>query len=334
MDFALHVLVVGFGSAGRRHAQNLSRRGARISFVDNRSDRLEPPAGLNFGAGFNTIEQALSGHKYDAAVIATPTAFHVEQTERLLAAGCRILLEKPVSLDAASAERLQRSEARHGRPILLGYTWRWWNALKELRSRVQAGAIGKPLRADFIMASHLEDWHPGKPLSEFFMSNATLGGGALLDESHWVDQMFWIFGPPDEIAADIERISNLPIDSDDHVELNAYYAHGPRVRIHLDLYTRPTERSIAVFGDRGALRWSFDNNSIAQCHGAEAVWDVTKFTGERNDMFDAAAAEFIEVCAGRAKPSCTLADGLMVMRIIDAARQSHAQSGAKVRVGT
>lgn len=332
MDSGLHVLVVGFGSAGRRHAHNLSKRGAKISFVDSRSDRLTPPAGLNFGAGFNTIEQALAAGKYAAAVIATPTSFHVEQTEVLLAAGCHILLEKPVSLDAASAERLLKAEMKHARPILLGYTWRWWNALKELRSRVQSGVIGKPLRADLIMASHLEDWHPGEPLSEFFMSNAALGGGALLDESHWVDQMLWMFGPPDEISANVDRISALPIDSDDHVELNAFYESGLRVRIHLDLYTRPTERLIAIFGDRGALRWSFDRNSVEECHGAEAVWDATKFTGERNDMFDAAAAEFIEVCAGRTKPSCTLSEGLVVMRIIGAARQSHRHKGARVRL--
>jgi predicted dehydrogenase len=334
MGAGLHVLVVGFGSAGRRHAQNLSKRGATISVVDSRSDRLAPPSGLTFGASFNTIEQALSAGSFDAAVIATPTSFHVEQTEKLLAAGCHILLEKPVSLDSASAEKLRQAEAKYGRPILLGYTWRWWNALQELRKRVRDGAIGRPLRADLIMASHLEDWHPGEPLSEFFMSNAALGGGALLDESHWVDQMLWLFGPPDEIAADVERISGLPIDADDHVELNAFYGHGLRVRIHLDLYTRPTERSIAIFGDRGALRWSFDQNNIEECHGAAAVWDVTKFGGERNDMFDAVAAEFCEVCAGRAVPSCSLADGLVVMRIIDAARESHMQKGAKVRLKT
>ncbi len=329
-----HILVVGFGSAGRRHAQNLARRGATISVVDTRADRLVPPEGLTLQGRYASVEEAVADGRFTGAVVATPTAFHVAQTEALMAAGCRILLEKPVALDFASARRLADAEARSGQPILLGYTWRWWTALRELRARLQAGAIGRPLRAELIMASHLEDWHPWEPLSDFFMSNAALGGGALLDESHWLDQMLWLFGAPAEIAAQVERVSALPIDSDDHVELQAFYEDGLRVRVHLDLYTRPTERSIVIFGDRGALRWSFESNVIGECHGAEQVWQETKYGGERNDMFDALAAEFLSLCLGAGQPSCTLAEGLTVMRIIDAARASHLHKGARVPLAT
>ncbi len=324
-----HILVVGYGSAGRRHARNLARRGANISVVDTRPDRLVPLEGLTVHASHATVEAAMAAGRFDGAVIATPTAFHAAQAEALIAAGCRILLEKPVALDVAAAQHLAHAEAKSGLPILLGYTWRWWTALRELRARLQAGLIGRPLRAELVMASHLEDWHPGEPLSDFFMSQAALGGGALLDESHWIDQMLWMFGEPAAIAAHVERVSTLPIDTDDHVELQAFYEGGLRVRVHLDLYTRPTERSIAIFGERGALKWSFESNIIAQCHGAEQVWQETKFTGERNDMFDAVAAEFLQLCSGRATPSCSLADGVTVLRVVDAARESQRQNGAK-----
>ncbi|HSV21413.1 MAG TPA: Gfo/Idh/MocA family oxidoreductase [Xanthobacteraceae bacterium] len=323
-----HILVVGFGSAGRRHAQNLFRRGATISVVDTRSDRLSAE-GVHVQAAFAEIDAALSHGPYDGAVVATPTAFHVEQTERLLAGGCRVLLEKPVAVDLNSAKRLAAAEADMGLPILLGYTWRWWPPLKEFRRRLRQGAIGRPLRAEFVMASHLEDWHPWEPLKDFFMGRADLGGGALLDESHWIDQMVWMLGEPVEICAAVEKVSRLPIDSDDHVELQAYYPDGLRVRVHLDLYTRPTERSIVIVGDKGTLKWSFERNVIAEHHSDDRGWQETLFAGERNDMFDALAGEFLDVRRGATSPSCTVADGLAVLRIVDAARMSQRRDGRK-----
>lgn len=324
-----HILVVGFGSAGRRHARNLSGRGAAISVVDNRADRLTIDDMPVKGA-YATVEAALAKQRFDGAVVATPTAFHVDQTQKLLAARCPVLLEKPVSIDHASAKTLLAAEAAAGLPILLGYTWRWWPALQELRRRVQRGDIGRPLRAEFIMASHLEDWHPGEPLSEFFMSNAQLGGGALLDESHWLDQMIWLFGRPAAISAQVEKISALPIDSDDHVELQAVYPDGLRVRVHLDLYTRPTDRSIMIFGDRGALKWTFEGNTISAIGVGANGWTETRLPGERNDMFDQAAADFLRQLAGETRPPCTLADGVTVLEVIEAARKSQASEGRKI----
>jgi len=326
-----HILIVGFGSAGRRHAQNLARRGATISAVDTRAERLSAPVEL--AGAFTSLDAALAGGCFAGVVVATPTAFHLDQTEKALAAGCRVMLEKPVSLDLASASRMAAAEAKARLPILLGYTWRWWPALRELRARVHSGVIGKPLRAEFVMASHLEDWHPGEPLRDFFMSSAKLGGGALLDESHWIDQMLWIFGMPAGISAEIGRISALPIDSDDHVELSAVYDDGLRVRVHLDLYTRPTDRSIAIFGDRGALTWNFECNVIRQFDVAAQRWQDIVFKGERNDMFDALAAEFLAAISGARQPSCTLDDGLAVMRIIDAARESQIAEGRRITLG-
>lgn len=326
MADAPHILVVGFGSAGRRHGQNLARRGARISVVDSRSDKLRVD-GMQLEGAYSDINSALSNARFHGAVVATPTAFHVEQTEQLLTAGCRVLLEKPVALDSRSSLRLVAAEAKAGLPILLGYTWRWWSALKEMRTRLQNDAIGRPLRGDFVMASHLEDWHPGEPLDEFFMSRAELGGGALLDESHWIDQMVWMFGMPAQIAANIEHISSLPITSDDHVDIYAIFEDRLRVRVHLDLYTRPTERSISIYGDRGALKWSFDTNTIDEYDLTQVRWQETAFKGERNDMFDALAAEFLQVIKGSAQPSCTLADGCVVMQIIEAARESQQDGG-------
>ena len=323
----LGILVVGYGSAGQRHARNLAKRGAIISAVDNDARRFDAAGEPQLRSGFASIEQALASRRFGAAVIATPTAFHVDQTIALLRARCPVMLEKPVSPDLKSAQILASVQAETGTPILLGYTWRWSPALIDLRSKLKSGIIGRPLRAEFVMASHLEDWHPGEPLSDFFMSRAALGGGALLDESHWIDQMLWMFGAPAEIAADVEKVSDLSIDSDDHVELRAFYPDGLRVRVHLDLYTRPTERSIAIYGETGMMHWRFETACLTILSATGERQDI-RYTNDRNDMFDALAEEFLAM-KGAGPATCTLADGLSVMRIVEAARASHRDGGAR-----
>ena len=124
MNESPRILVVGFGSVGLRHAQNLAKRGARITVVDKRSER-KGPEGLHLFGFHTTIESALDVSQYDGAVIATPTAFHVEDAKKLVKAGCAILLEKPPAVDYESALALAAAEEKAMKPILLGYTWRW-----------------------------------------------------------------------------------------------------------------------------------------------------------------------------------------------------------------
>ncbi len=321
-----HILIVGYGSVGQRHAGNLTELGCEISSVDPRPDRR-----ADTSTNFETLEAALAAGSYDGAVVATPTAFHVAQAKTLLAAGIPVLLEKPISIDLAAAQDLAATQAQTQVPLLLGYTWRWWPPLAEVRARLDAGAIGRVIRVDFWMSAHLADWHPDEPLTDFFMSSATLGGGALLDESHWIDLMHWFFGPPSQIYGRVEKLSDLPISSDDHVDILARYDDGKRVCVHLDLIGRPHEKTIRFVGTGGTLVWSADPNEYRIGTSADQTWQVTPFTHTRNDMFQGVARTFLDMLDGPQRcgpqrvggqPSCTLADGLATMRLIEALRKS------------
>ena len=320
-----HVLIIGAGSVGRRHARNLASLDCRISAMDPRVERgdelaAETPA----VATFTDLDAALSSPGVDAVAVCSPTAFHVDQAIAALRAGLPVLLEKPVAKDLAAAQRLADVIDETGLPLLLGYTWRWWPPLTDLRRRLDDGVVGRLRHVDFIMSAHLADWHPGEPLAEFFMSSAELGGGALLDESHWIDLMLWLFGLPTTLSASVETISDLEITSDDNVDMQLSYPDGLRVRIHLDLFGRPHRKEIRFVGENGTVLWSETPNRIAVAHGMTADWQATDFDCERNDMFMGVAREFLALLDGDARPTCTLADGLNVMRLIEAARQSHA----------
>ena len=320
-----HVLVVGCGSVGKRHASNLRDLECRVSGVDPRSDRLEEAVRtIGLEAGFRTLDEALSGAaSFDAAVIASPPSVHVEQCGTCLDAGLPILLEKPIAPDYASARLLHQRAVRVGIPVLLGYTFRWWDPVKRLKELVDGRAAGRLLRATMTMAAHLADWHPWERYQDFFMAHSALGGGALLDESHFLDLMLWLFEWPSELSGTVERLSALEIDTDDNVEVSLALPAGTRVAIHLDLYSRPHERSIRVFGDEGTIEWNNELNHVREFRVDRGEWRTDSFTCQRNDMFVAEARHFLEVVEGKTDALCTLTDGCRVLQLVEAIRTSH-----------
>ena len=322
MQGKTHLLVIGSGSVGRRHSRNFAKLGCAISCVDPREDRrAELASEVSVVATFPSIESALRARRYDAAVVSSPPHVHVPQTFECLNAGLPVLLEKPICANVADAASLHEMQSRAAVPVLLGYTWRWWPPLHYVRELLAQRVIGTLRHVRFVMSAHLADWHPWERYQDFFMARRELGGGALLDESHWTDLACWLFGLPDTVCARVEKISNLDIDADDNVDMLLTYRDGPRVYLHLDLYGRPHEKTITFVGDEGTIRWSADPNRVQVGRGASDFEETRSFACERNDMFVAVAEEFLQVVAG-GRPSCTLTDGMNVMRIVEAARAS------------
>lgn len=329
---APHIVVLGAGSVGRRHLRNLAALGARVSAMDPRADRLdEAAAEVPLLGRHRTTDEALADGHVDGVVIASPPSFHVDQSIAFLERGVPVLLEKPVSPDLASAERLRRSAAEAKAPLLLGYTYRWWPPLRDVKQLLEQGVIGRPLHARFVMSAHLADWHPWERYQDFFMASAEQGGGALLDESHFTDLMLWFFGMPSSVSARVEKLSQLEIETDDNVDAIVAYDSGLRAAIHLDLFGRPHEKYISITGDEGTIYWSFDPNRVRVGREAGQVWEDRSYTYERNDMFVDTAREFLEVVRTGAKPSCTIEDGVDVLRVVEAMRLS-SETGGTVKL--
>lgn len=322
-----HILVLGSGSVGKRHMSNLTALGCRISAMDPRQDRLDEAGGQVDLVDRYTDTEQIDGAwgNYDGVVVASPPTYHVAQTVAAIEADVPVLLEKPLCAGLEDARRLRSALQKHGEArVVMGYTYRWWPPLADFRRRI--GEVGKPLHAKFDMSAHLADWHPWEPYQDFFMASKELGGGALLDESHFLDLMLWFFGMPEKIYGRSEKLSSLDITTDDNVDIVAAYADGLRVNIHLDLFGRPHRKDISVSGEQGSLEWCFDPNRVRFSDKMVGDWNELHYEFERNDMFVKVAEEFLSLIDGHLKaPSCTLAEGIDVMRMIEAVRISTAE---------
>ena len=322
---------MGCGSAGERHAKNLASLGCSIAGVDPRLDRRKRFQSIyNTELVFESLEHALSNNVvYDGGVISSPPAFHIEQTIKLVETRTPVLLEKPASNSLSSTVKLvnfiDQSDYPQNKAVLMGYTWRWWPALCHFRQLLRDSVVGDPFYARIHVSAHLADWHPWERYQDFFMASKALGGGALLDESHWIDQMIWLFGMPNTISGSLCNTGILEIDSDDNVNILATYNNGLSVSLHLDLLGRPHEKNILVLGTNGTLEWNESTNSIF-IKNTGYKEETLNFPEQRNDMFLGVATEFFSILEGGTAHTCTLIDGMNVMKIVEAIRQSNNES--------
>lgn len=317
-------LIVSLGSIGRRHLCNLRtlRPKAQIGIL-----RLTPIGvgeGLPEGADiqFASIDEALA-FAPAAAIIASPASSHLEVALPLVRAGIPLLIEKPLATTCIGLGELL--DAAAGIPVMVAYNLRFLPSLVEARRLVHVGAIGEVLAVRAEVGQYLPTWRPGNLYQNTVSARRALGGGALLELSHEFDYLYWIFGLPTRVTASGGQYSAMEIDVEDLASVNLEY-DAPRrlVHVHLDLLQRATTRGCKFIGSEGTLRWDGIADSLERFVPATQEWRQvkTQACSNRNEMYVAELAHFLDCAASGQIPLVDLRAAYDVMAIVDAARAS------------
>jgi predicted dehydrogenase len=141
MSKNLRAGLVGLGVMGRHHARVLgSLEGVDLVAVSD-------PIGDTHGAvaGWEVLKSIddLIKTGIDYAMVAAPTAFHEELASKLADAGIHALIEKPLSIDTQSAEKIATLFKAKGLIGAVGHIERYNPALQQLRRRLDAGELGE-----------------------------------------------------------------------------------------------------------------------------------------------------------------------------------------------
>ena len=271
-----HVVVIGLGAIGRRHAENLATMhpGVRITIVRHRPVVDEFCRQLN--ATVVTSLEAIDGH-VDLAVLATPSANHIETLPGLIDRAWPLLVEKPVvtSVDHIETIRAQLLDAQDA-PRVAGFNLRHLPSLERMRSAIESGMIGRPIRASFTAGQWLPDWRPQADYRTVYSADAFRGGGVELDLSHEFDAARWFFGDLTVSHARGGRFSDLEIDANDVSIslLEPAHGRGPLVTVTLDYVARRRVRTYDVVGDDGRLVWHVDGGlDLITSSGRETLTD-------------------------------------------------------------
>jgi UDP-N-acetylglucosamine 3-dehydrogenase len=233
----LRMGLVGIGMMGRNHARVLNA----LDGVDLIG--VADPEGDRFGmAGSAQVVDSLAeliGLGIDAAVVATPTAFHLPAGLELAAAGVHTMIEKPLATDADECRQLVDAFDDAGLVNAVGHIERCNPALRALRGRLRNGDLGDI----YQVATRRQGPFP----------NRIADVGVVKDlATHDIDLTAWVIQSP-YVRVSAETAHKSGRDHEDLISVTARAADGTVVS-HLVNWLSPLkERLTVVTGKKGAF---------------------------------------------------------------------------------
>src|SRR5882762_6465801 len=212
------LLIVGLGSIGRRHARLARDLVPNLQIVALRH-RDRPDAGEpGIDHCVSSLAEALRFCP-QAAVVANPASHHLEVAMDLARAGVHLLVEKPISnATCGVAELIEECRVRR-LTLMIGYNLRFLPSLMRFRELVEGRRVGRVLSARAEVGQFLPSWRPGSDYRQTVSARTELGGGVLLELSHEIDYLRWLFGEVEWVSAVERRQSALEIDVEDTAHL-------------------------------------------------------------------------------------------------------------------
>jgi len=341
-DFSqLRVLIAGYGSIGRRHVRNLESLGcSQLMFFRTRRGTLpDDTASPNDAPVWPQVYEldAAWSHRPQIAVISNPSSSHIDVAIAAARNGCDLFIEKPLSDSLEHCAELAEVVRQKNLVAMIGCQFRFHPLLVRLREGLSAGRLGSIAGARAEWGEYLPGWHPWEDHRKSYSARADMGGGVVLTLIHPLDYLYWLFGPADRVHASTRAIHSLQTPAgEDWAEITIDFRSGVVGQVHLDYLQQPAVHRLAVWGDRGRAEWD--------CHAGTLRWETIAAADqkdastpiadpmvaiehvpagfERNTMFLDEMRHFLQCVESRQTPAVPLADGIAVLEIALAAKQS------------
>ena len=244
----MNVLIIGFGSIGKRHYEILK------TFTNISTIALVTKQEINETIRFQTLEEVSTLESYDYFIISSETNKHYEQLNYLCKhlENKKILVEKP--LYDKSHKRIESSNT-----IFTAYNLRFHPVLEKLQHLLKDEKI---YYANIICGQYLPTWRPTQDYRNSYSASKKQGGGVLRDLSHELDYSHWLFGTIVKVDAMNTKISELEIDSDDIFTAIALTDRNIIVNITMDYISKTPIRRLIIHTQNRTIEADFIHNSI------------------------------------------------------------------------
>jgi predicted dehydrogenase len=279
--------VVGYGSIGQRHANNLRGLGHDVHVFD--------PAfllGSNFGR-----EVELYNSDVEAVVIATPTPFHEGPLRACIERGKHVLIEKPISTGVGMLPQLLDEADRKNLVVMVGNNLRFHPAIQRSKVSIDAGAFGKPIWAQFTCAQK----------NDKYRDSVVLNWGA-----HEVDTAVFLLGPVKVVLC--ASVAGDP-GTENIADFVLLHESGARSSFHLDYVTEVEIREAWIACEHHNIGMDLPHRTLSLGHHVE------RLGGSYDDDYVKEVEAFVDRIQNKVVPGATGRQGLEVLRVLERVRR-------------
>jgi len=338
--------VIGLGM-GQWHAGewNSNPHAELVAIADQDESRLTQVGEKHkVSARYTNALEMIKKESLDVVSVATPNKSHAPLVIAALKAGCHVLCEKPMAMNAGEAKAMISAAKKAKRRLMINFSFRFTPASWALKKEVDGGILG-----DVYFGRTVWMRRRGMPgFGGWFGTKALSGGGPLIDLGvHRLDLALWLMGYPKPVwvmgstynhlgsakarkehkTFDVEDLAVALIKFDTGASLELTASWAANIKENELMETR-------ILGTKGGIiqknlneGYEFESEIYVERNGYQYDMKPRSI----NDC-PSSIRHFADCIVNKKPHIASGEEGLIVMQILDAIYKS-AKTGKPIRVG-
>lgn len=276
--------VIGMGSIGKRHIKNLRflYPEASIFAISASGSNTQLPEGATALIPLKDLIQ----HKPQFVIVASPSSYHIQHAEICINAGISTLVEKPLSHCSEEANHfLKICDAKKEVPVAVAYCLRFLPSALTVKKIIENNELGHVYHVSSSVGQFLPTWRSDKSYQNSVSAQSSLGGGVLLELSHELDYLAWLFGDLELAHSRLQKSAELNLEVEDLADLVLIAQDGAHISVHLDFIQKSPQRTCTIIGEKGRIDWDLVANTVVlhSKNGPETIYADPTY--DKNTMY-------------------------------------------------
>jgi len=331
----LGVAVIGAGNWGKNLVRNYaSLEGVELKYICDLSEksrramsRLYPQATVT-----DDVSEVIGSNAVDAVVVAVDAPHHYEVARQALQAGKHTYVEKPLTLSSDDSKKLIDLAAANGLKLMVGHLLEYHPAVNYMKETITKGAVGEPLYLYFQRVNL---------------------GIVRKAENAW-----WSLAPHDiSVACYLFDAEPMSVSASGHAYLqdgiedvvfaNLKFADGRMAHVHVSWLDPHKIRKVTLVGSQKMVVFDdmaagekvrvYDKGAYVQKSVSSYAEAITLRMGDilipkiaAEEPLRTECLHFVDCVLKNTTPRSDGADGLRVVKVLEAGSESLARGGEPV----
>lgn len=246
------ILFIGYGSIAIKHIKIIKKKTKSPIYVLSKHFKGEKKLiKISLKKALNTT--------YEYCFICTPSTERMKYL-KLFENNCKsFFLEKPISNNYKKAKYIL-SKIKSKKNIYIGYVFRNNLIIKSLKKIIEQKKLGIINSVQVISRSYMPSWRNNIDYKNSVSSKKSKGGGVLLELSHEIDILFYLFGNIKLFSKRLTRSKNLKINVEDRADIMFLNKNKIPINLLLDFNSYLNERRIIINGSKSLIDVNLNSN--------------------------------------------------------------------------
>jgi predicted dehydrogenase len=283
----MKILFFGLGSIGTRHARLLKTH-FKHDLYALRSNKNGKGNELGIKEIYNLKD--IDKIKPDIAFITNPTNLHIHYALLCAKKGINLFIEKPLSNNNQGIQELINEIRKRHLVSYTAYNLRFHPAIVWLKEYLKKNY---PFHVTINASSYLPDWRKNVKHLEHYSAFKSKGGGVILELSHEIDYLYYLFGGFKKIKINSKRLSDVTVDAEDFIDLLAEFNNNIFGNIHINFFSQLLRREIILDFQETTLIADLIKHKITIIKNKRE--EIIDFKIEKDDIYIAQLKYFFSV---------------------------------------